>query len=161
LAPWADVLYACDFAWWKRHGGAPEFRGLKISQDPAAVSMGWNVKPVRTKADDHRMRFSEPGIIGCGGNSGFQAINLAAQFGASRIVLVGFDMSTAEGEHWHGRHDGGLRNPTRTGIAQWRDRLDAAADDLAAQNVTVINAGRKSALTRYPKMSLQEAIRYA
>jgi hypothetical protein len=29
LAPFADVLYACDEKWWKWHQGVPSFTGLK------------------------------------------------------------------------------------------------------------------------------------
>ena len=27
LAPWADILYACDGRWWRHHKGVPEFTG--------------------------------------------------------------------------------------------------------------------------------------
>jgi hypothetical protein len=27
LAPWADVVYGCDAAWWKKRNGLPEFKG--------------------------------------------------------------------------------------------------------------------------------------
>jgi hypothetical protein len=53
------------------------------------------------------------GVVGGGGNSGFQAVNLAAQFGASRIILIGFDMTDRGGKHWYGRNHWPMsNNPT-------------------------------------------------
>ena len=42
--------------------------------------------------------------IGGGGNSGFQALNLALQWGARKIILVGFDLTDENGLHWYGRN---------------------------------------------------------
>lgn len=97
-------------------------------------------------------------VIGWGGNSGFQAVNLAAHFGVRRIVLVGFDMQLRTGIHWHGRHGRGLNNPTRHNVERWRRVLDQAAPALAALGVEVVNVSPVSALTAYPKMSLEEAL---
>ena len=43
-----------------------------------------------------------------GGNSGFQAINLAFLWGATRIILLGFDCKAVAGkDHWFGQHPQG------------------------------------------------------
>lgn len=99
-----------------------------------------------------------PGTIGWGGNSGFQALNLAVQWGAARVVLVGYDMTLAHGTHWHGRHGAGLHNPTDRSIARWRAVLDGAAEQLAALGIDVVNTSAISALTRYRRASLEEAV---
>jgi len=104
------------------------------------------------------MSFEKFGLLGAGGNSGFQAINLAVQTGAARIGLIGFDMSLAAGVHWHGRHGGGLNNPRADVIAGWRYDLDAAAPKLAALGVEVVNLSAQSALTAYRHMTLEEAL---
>lgn len=152
LCPWADVLYACDEAFWDKI--APAFDGLKITQsEPAAARYG--LRRVKLGAD----RISTtPGVIGGGGNSGFQAINLAVQFGVKRIVLVGFDMTMAQGLHWHGAHSRGMNNPTRASLSRWRRGLDAQADRFRQLGVQVINATPGSALLAYPFMTLQEAL---
>lgn len=93
-----------------------------------------------------------------GGNSGFQALNLAVQFGAKRIILVGFDMRLDHGVHWHGPHGKGLNNPRDPLFASWRDALNGAAPTLAALGVEVLNASAISALTAYPIMDLREAV---
>lgn len=95
--------------------------------------------------------------IGSAKNSGFQAVNLAACFGASRIILIGFDMTLAGGSHWHGDHTGGLTNPSKVKIRQWATAMDGAAVDLLHIGVEVLNASPVSSLTAYPKMTLSEA----
>jgi hypothetical protein len=100
-----------------------------------------------------------PGYIGSAGNSGFQAINLAVHLGASKIVLVGFDMRLDLGTHWHGDHEGQLRNPSLENVIRWRRLIDEAAGELAELGIEVVNASKVSALTAYPIMSLDEALR--
>lgn len=102
------------------------------------------------------MQFDRFGVLGAGGNSGFQALNLAVQTGATRIALVGFDMHLAAGVHWHGRHPPGMNNPTAQVIAGWREGLDAAAPMLQALGVDVVNCNPHSALRAYRHQSLED-----
>lgn len=102
------------------------------------------------------MAFDRFGVLGAGGNSGFQAVNLAAQTGAGRIALVGFDMHLSAGIHWHGRHPPGMNNPTRQVVDGWRRGLDAAATKLAALGIDVVNCSPHSALQAYRPMSLED-----
>jgi len=99
------------------------------------------------------------GLIGWGSNSGFQAVNLAIQFGASRIVLVGFDASLQHGVHWHGRHPSPLVNPGQAAVDRWRLLLDQQAPLLDRLGIEVVNASRHSALAAYPRMDLLEALK--
>lgn len=101
---------------------------------------------------------NEPGILGDGGNSGFQAINVAVQCGATRLILVGFDMRLDLGIHWHGKHGRGLNNPTERNLAKWRGVIDGCAPRLAELGVSVVNASAISALEAYPKIPIEEAI---
>jgi hypothetical protein len=98
------------------------------------------------------------GIIGGSKNSGFQAVNMAANLGVRGIVLVGFDMHIDAGTHWHGDHKGGLSNPTQGKIEVWRSEMDRAAKDLRGIGVKVFNASEGSALTAYPKLSVSDAL---
>ena len=99
-----------------------------------------------------------PGVIGDGGNSGFQALNIAVQFGARKIILVGFDMRLDAGVHWHGKHPRGLNNPGDHNLVRWRKALNGAAPRLAELGVAVVNASPISALTAYPFQPLLEAL---
>jgi len=76
-------------------------------------------------------------------------------------VLVGFDLHDENGIHWHGKHQNGLRNPTRRSLARWRCVLDAQAEPIRRMGVEVLNASPHSALTAYPKMTFADALRAA
>lgn len=92
-----------------------------------------------------------------GGNSGFQAINLAYLFGAARIVLLGFDMQVGPtGEsHWFGDHprNQGFANPKK--FNSWIRHLEILGRDLSDQRVDVFNATRHTALTCFPQIPLE------
>jgi hypothetical protein len=125
------------------------------------MSKRYDIKPVKIDTRRDELMVNRFGAIGFGGNSGFQAINLAVQFGCAKIVLVGFDMHDRDGLHWHGEHDGGLNNPTGKSLARWRAALDAQAETLRRLGVTVLNASQGSALTAFPKVPLDEALQDA
>ncbi len=139
---------------------------MKVARNPSAAYEFAGVHYVRMLRDldgswPDSMVLEEPYTIGAGGNSGFQAINLAVQFGVRKIILVGFDMRVDRGTHWHGDHVGGLGNPDADKVERWRVNLDAAADSLSAAGVTVINTSAVSALRNFPKMSIREALSHA
>ena len=102
------------------------------------------------------MQLVEFGHIGSGQNSGFQALNLAAQFGATDIALIGYDMRLDRGIHWHGKHPNGLSNPKESTMAGWIKNLEQSAPILANAGVKVTNCSLESALTCWPKMELSE-----
>lgn len=104
------------------------------------------------------MAFDRFGVLGAGGNSGFQAVNLAAQAGAKQILLVGFDYSLARGVHWHGRHVAGLNNPSAKNVAAWAADLDRAAPLLASLGVDVVNCSPHSSLRAYPVRPLEDCL---
>jgi hypothetical protein len=157
LLPTADVLYALDVGWWLANQGAPKFKGMKVSPSPTACRV-YKLRKVSLKPRAEILT-GEIGVLGCGlrtggGFSGFQAINLAIQFGAKKIVLVGFDMN---GGHWS-PDQRGVGKPDAARTASWRVALDACAPQFKSLGVEVINTGEHSALTAYPKMSLAEAL---
>lgn len=146
--------YACDCDWWRSHPEALSLPGLKIAGDPAASRLFPALRHICPQPGRNEI-VDTPGRTGWGGNSGFHALNLAVQFGARKIVLIGYDMN---GEHWHGRHKGRLRNPDAGNLRNWRAKLDAVAPQLLARGVHVVNASMGSALKAYPKMPLGEAL---
>lgn len=159
LAPWADCLYASDFPWWERFQGVPEFGGLKLCQDikvKMPPNTRWGVRFVEVNRTADRILVSKFGEIGWGGNSGFGALNLVAQFGVRGIAMVGFDCRIDKGRHWHADHPMMLNNPTEKTVARWRRVLDEAAPTFRALGIDVVNTSPVSALENYPKVTLEE-----
>lgn len=158
LAPFADILYACDAVWWRLHKDAVmNFKGLKMTQDLLAQNE-FGIHRVICERHHENLVLDRPGFVGWGGNSGFHCINLCIQFFVSKIILVGYDMQLDGGIHWHGEHQGGLNNPTPANVARWRRTIDANAPTIKKLGIKVINTSMVSALTQYPKMSLMEAL---
>jgi len=164
LFPWAEILYACDSSWWAVHKGCPGFQGEKWSShggparirhnDKTEAAKRWGLNLIEGR-DGHGFCF-EPGIIHYGSNSGFQAINLAIQMGATRIILVGFNMGTIDGKrHFFGDHPAGLRNASTYG--NFIRAFDRAAK-LLPSHITILNATPQSALTCFSKVSLHDAL---
>lgn len=158
----ADALYASDGNWWKHNyadvalGG---FGGELWTQDFVAARR-WNLRAVRGYGNRPGLCATE-GEIHTGGSSGMAAINLAFQFGAERIVLVGFDMKVgpAGEKHWFGSHRvpeldrGGARV-----YAHWVTKFGPFAADLARFGVQVFNASTDSALECFPRAPLERAL---
>lgn len=106
------------------------------------------------------MLFDQPGIVGSGGNSGFQAVNLAAQFGSPRILLIGFDMHTGSGLHWYGRNTWNMaNNPNDGNLMRWRDAFTKQAPMLKAMGIEVINASPDSALRCFEHKTIEHALK--
>lgn len=156
LAPWADMLYACDDEWWDFY--IPEvresFRGELWTQDRPTAALhhiNW-VKSERSMGLGRK-----PGIINQGGNSGFQAMNVAWQAGAARMILLGFDMQATGGKsHWHGNHPPGIHCPEA--YPAWIAAMRQISADLYLEGVPVVNCSVQTALTCFPRESLEAAL---
>jgi len=154
LAPWADILYGCDGIFWKHYREALDFAGLKVTQTvSAAKSFGLHLVDVDCQTFNHFL--PPPGPIASGGHGGHQAINLALQLGAKRILLLGFD---AVGSHWHGRHELPLNNPHPGHFASWIAQFDAAVQSLEQFDAEIINCSPGSMINAFPKMTLCQAL---
>ena len=154
LAPWADAIYACDAKWWEQN--IDDVRRLTraalwTQSKPAANRYGLQL--VRSRRADGLGRDA----VHYGGNSGYQAINLAYLWGASRIVLLGYDMQHTGGKgHWHPDHPWkpGVKPPVRN----WVPRFARLAQDLVAEGVSVVNATRQTALACFEKRPIDAAL---
>ena len=157
LAPFSDVVYGCDGPWWRSVQGLMTFGGLKLAYDRTVCGLEYGIRQIEIPdPSSNELRFDQIGTVGAGGNSGFQALNLALQFGADRILLVGSDMN---GEHWYGRNNWmQANNPDVHCYRRWIKALTDAAPKIAQRGASVINASASSELTCFPKMSIGEAL---
>lgn len=136
LAPWADALVSNDSAWWREHKDALKFVGRKFCGG----------------AYQQLERLSADGNFSGGTNSGLQGMRAAQLMGATRILLLGFDM---HGTHFFGKHQAPLRNTTanrfKVHIAQFRKW----------RGCPVINCSPGSALDQFPRADLFEVLQYS
>lgn len=164
LCLWADAAYGCDLGWWKHRKGLRGFSGIKIGWDPRIASYYPDVKTITIRdngrqkyADD--LLFDQTGEIGCGGNSGFQALNLAMQFGVNRILLIGVDVHGRAGAHWYGRNDWFKgNNPDGDNFLRWKKAFAEAAPVCRARGVDVVNASMISDLRCFRKKTVESSL---
>lgn len=158
--PFADVLYAGDFAWWVHYE-----RQLKAKKWTAFHGERWSCS--QSAASRYKLNFiagyQGPGIsrnkgrIHLGGNSGYAAVSLAVEFGAARIVLLGYDMQrTGNRSHHHGDHPAPLGNGNA--FPSWVRRFGVAAKDLEKLGISCVNASRATALTCFKRQTIEEAL---
>jgi hypothetical protein len=96
---------------------------------------------------------TDKGKINHGCNSGFQVINLAYQFGAGRIILLGYDYQHTNGKrHWFGDHPKGWGNANRPD--RWLESI--ATIDLSL--VQIINCSADTAITTIPRAKLKDVL---
>ena len=162
LAPWCEMLYACDHQWViKRKGHWAGHAGLKVTQDRQVADIlaqnnVWH-RVFAVRGVEH-IHTDQKGYIGWFGNSGTQALNLAVHFGPSKIILCGFDMTLQNGDHWHGRHYGGLHNPKPQYVRRWRRVTDRAFHTLQRLGIKAFSTSMEGALQDWPKLSLERAL---
>lgn len=131
LAPWADVLLSNDRAWWNAHPEAKDFAGEKF------CGVTFDIPEGVTKFD---------GALS-GSNSGLLGIKVAHSKGATRILLLGFDM---RGTHYFGKHPPTLKNTTPHRFEAFKRQLA----QFKPKGCEIINCTPRSALDCYPKADL-------
>lgn len=153
------MVFGCDGPWWLKSNGLPDFRGTKLAHDTGVCARYRDVHKIEVR-DHDKMLFDEPGVVGSGGNSGFMAINIAAQFGARRILLIGFDMHGAGGAHWYGSNRWkDANNPTDVNYVRWRAAFAQQAIVLARMGIEMVNGSAESALTCFPQRGIEETVK--
>lgn len=157
-APWADALYAADYRFWQTYIADIRrvFRGELWTVDARGAHQ-YKLNLVQRGTREGLAK--EANTVNTGGNSGFQAINLAAQWGAARIVLLGYDMQRTDGkEHHYGKHEGRL--PNGVGFKLWIPCFGPLMRDLRKVGVEVWNATRETAIPEdvIPRRMISEAL---
>lgn len=157
-APWADVLYACDGRWWDMYFAEVKEKFLSLSglwtQDVAAEKK-YGIHLIRSERLPGLGK--KPGIINQGASSGYQALNLAWQAGATKVILLGYDAREVNKQaHWHGDHPPEIKSGSP--YAQWIKNFVQLAEDLKQSGCKVINATPGSAISAFPRATLDEAL---
>lgn len=145
LAPWADALFAMDEKWWREYwvDVAEKFKGRRYTVCSQAARYGV------------QRAMNGEAVMQAYGNSGAGAIMLAATYGASRIVLLGYDCQRTGGRaHWHGDHPSSLGNAGS--LPRWQQQFNELRQRI--QRVEIINCSRSTALKVFPRQTLEETL---
>lgn len=152
LAPWADVLYAADTDWWTEHQERWRgFEGDKITVSERACTLFPELKHIKCRTQDKWS--NTPGVIATGGNSGFQALNIAVLDGADRVILLGYDYGHKKEKHWFDKEH--PRKSRYSNYKEWNRRLNEAAPFIP---VPVLNASPETVITCFDRVNLKDIL---
>ena len=152
LAPWADVLFASDAKWWRHVRDEGEgVCGLEDHrQQRSALAGGARLQFSPRAPFDER-----PTHVVMGGNSGYQAVHIAAHFGAARILLFGFDMREVNNRrHYFGNHPAPCNSKGR--FHQWIRNMQQLAQRASASGASRWSIARRAVRSRGLKVSTLE-----
>ena len=172
LGPWVDVCWWGDMKWlmWHRSELLTKYHGLVASCNTNSNVLSKNSNWIKFLRRGKPMGIeTRPGFVSWNRNSGCSAINLAYHFGSTRIVLVGFDMSSSPSgvTHWHGGHK---KEPVRHGkgkmrkivkkppYERFRQTTSFIARDAEKLGVEILNASPVSTIEVFPKVKLKDTL---
>lgn len=163
IGNWIDMIFFGDIGFFLKHqNGLAAFPGLKVSCHPQADSYDWIKYTPRDK--EHPRGISDnPRMASWNGNSGSAAISIAANAGAVRIILLGFDMKmdSSKKKHWHGLYGVTTGNPKRPPHMPFDRHLRGfpeIARDAKKRGIEILNCCPDSAIKEFPKFSLKELL---
>lgn len=155
IVPSCEVLFGADIRWWRENSwNISRHQGwYKVTRRPLTGKQPYPVHCVRA---EHKGGLSlDPGVI-YGRNSGHMALNLAVHFGASRIILVGFDLNPrVKQPNWHSLHS---RPANVDAFKTWISDLELAKPTLEKSGLTVLNANPGSAVQAFPFCNLEDFV---
>lgn len=165
IAQW-DCMYFKDYNWYIQPAfkDYPEgeinrdhlkrFGGLKITSEEKCLGEQ-GIKVLRRGRRDYLER--DPNFITHACNAGAEALALNIMFGATTILLSGFDMRVINGKHnWHPNH---LREITPTIYEDYfMAPFASLAQDAKSLGVDIFNCTKGSALDIFPIVDMEEVI---
>lgn len=167
LGSWVDWCVFGDKRWflWQRNNGLHTYEELAkwenreqvvccVPQllDHKASYWPW-LKILRR--DEARFGLSvEPDTVCWNRGTGGTALNVAFLLGASRIVLIGFDMKMVDGKHnWHDLHQ--KRERSQIYQASMMPFLKPMSDAMKVTGLQIVNATPGSSMNLFPIMPLE------
>lgn len=155
FAPAADVLFFGDDSWFAANADlVAGWQGLCYTLSPRAKrEMPHRVALLQGVRSPWLSR--DPRWTCRGRSAGHTAINLAAQLGARRVVLLGYDCRTVEGRsHFHDEYS----EPETVYRDDFLPAWQGWAVKTANIGLEVVNATEGSALDEFPRRSLKELL---
>jgi hypothetical protein len=164
IGDWVDVAFFGDIGFFLQNQTTlAKFPGLKVCCNPQIEKHKW-VKYLARDTRKTRGISDDPHMVCWNHNSGSAAISFAVHAGATRIILLGFDMKVNghDQQHWHDLYGRiANKNPKKPQHMPFDRHLRGFADiarDAKRLGVEIINASPDSAIQEFPKFSVKELL---
>jgi hypothetical protein len=154
------VLYFADARWWELHRERAEygaFAGQRVTIENTGMAIADPTVHMLHNYGNERLS-DTPNGLHTGSNSGYQSVNLAYLAGASRILLLGYEMHFPQGRsHWHNGHPVGWRVPEEN-YTMYAGKYKTMQPQLVARGAEVINCTPGSKIKCFPFMPIEDAL---
>jgi len=161
LGAWIDVLFFGDDGFWKtKHDEIIAFQGLRVSFESEKIRDSRVKLLARNSRKKQGITFDPKGLLSWNFNSGAAEINLAIQFGAKRIILLGFDMylDASNNQHWHKVYTSPL-NVIKESMKKHLRGFPVIAKDIEGTGIEIINCSPNSTIQCFRKANIWEVLK--
>lgn len=167
IGNWVDMVFWGDKKWYLTNRAAvASFKGLKVTCHPYFANGRFpneGIKNVLKDTARSKGISQRPNSVSWNANSGSAAISIAAHMGATKIILVGFDMKLDVGfkQHWHSEYGAMNRKGATPKSLPFNRHLSGfphIARDALRMGITIINACPDSAIACFPRMSVKDIL---
>jgi hypothetical protein len=168
IGNWIDMCFFGDAKFFTRYKEPlSQWSGLRVSCWKGVENVDW-IKYLDRDPQRKLGISSSAKYVAWNSNSGAAAISVAANAGAKRIFLLGFDMKLRNGDqHWHklyrkpageapARNKKGIPNVRHSPFDKHLRCFPHIAQQAKIRGIEIINVCPDSAITAFPKMSLAE-----
>lgn len=156
--PWVDVMYFGDCSiYGDIRKDLLQYGGLKLSSCGRIPEKGWpGVKRIG-RGKPSGIERSRRNKIAWNGNSGSSAINIASWMGATRIVLVGFDMRrVSKKKNFH--EDYPREDLNLSPFKRYLRHFPKIAEDAKSLGIEILNASPVSLIKEFPIVKLEDTL---
>lgn len=169
IGTWIDMMFFGDLKFFKEHQTRlVEWPGLKISCHDCVDKVPW-VKYLPNDKKHSTGISPDPHMVSWNANSGSAAISVAANTGAKRIILVGFDMNynNTNHRHWHNLYQVEPVDrkkkvaPRFNRLFSFQRHLQGFPHilrDAKLRGIEIINASPDSSIVEFPKCRVKDLL---
>jgi len=167
IGDWIDMIFFGDVGFFLDHQERlAKHPGVKASCHPRANNIDW-IRYLPRNTKHSRGISTDPSCVCWNGNSGAAAISIAVNAGASRIILLGFDMKLSNDNYqwWHQAYHRSnkvdIKDQKRLKNLPFNRHLVAfpyIAKDAKECGVEILNACPDSAIKDFPRFTVKELL---
>ncbi|MFA5049186.1 MAG: hypothetical protein WC516_09245 [Patescibacteria group bacterium] len=164
IGDWIDIVFFGDSSFFlSQQKKLSEFVGIKVTCHPSIEGHNW-IKYLSKDSKKPRGISPNPKMVSWNGNSGAAAISIAANAGAKRIFLLGFDMelNSENRQHWHDLYHRfstiSVKNNKGLPFERHLRGFIDIYKDAKHRGIQIINVCPNSAIKEFPKINLKDVL---
>lgn len=169
IGNWIDAVFFGDGGFFTKNlVQLLEFPKIKVTNNPN-WRRKYNTPHIKFLQRDHQKPMglsTRPGCLSWNANSGGSAINLASQFGAKKIYLLGFDMKLGgpdgNRQHFHTHYNrarsGQPIDPKKLPFHRHLRCFPVIAKDAKKQGIEIINVSQDTAIKDFKCLKIEDIL---